>query len=169
MKILLTSTVVAAALLSADPAAAKPRDNVNPTHNKHHQEQQQRYNRDIVRLDIPVRVRGDERLHLRRLMHRHGYNPDHYQLRKVVFNNQSRRHAGARLRVGNQVVTKRHIDRGRNQLHAPRHGDGRWVLAFNNARVDQVRLVLEPKYHWAYHDAPRHAPRRWFEDRHWSR
>ena len=119
---------------------------------------------DPRRIDIPVRIRGDERVPLRRLLRkRYDINPNHYNLRKVVVFNDGR-HASARLRVGDYVSERRHLHYGRNQLWAPRHSDGRWTLGLSDARVDHIRVVLEPKKQLAAHRYPYRWKRqsRWF-------
>ena len=179
MKILITTTLVAITLLSADIASAKPRDISEPRSDRHytdqhytdqqyrkrHHQRQRQQKSDLVRLDLPVHVRGDDRIHLRRLIRNHGYNPNHYTLRKVVFNNKSHRRASARLRVGNRVAFEHLYGPGKTQMRAPAQTNGRWVLALDNARVNSVRVVLEPKNNWAYYRGPEHSEKRWFNDR----
>jgi len=102
-----------------------------------------------LRLDIPVRLRGNDRLRIGRALNRH-YNIDldHYNIRKVVFKNRSR-NATATLRVGHYVTEPVYLDRGRNEIYAPSEGK-RWILNTNGARIHNVRVVLEPKHRYAY-------------------
>ncbi len=122
--------------------------------------------RGVIRVDIPVSVRGDQRLPLRRMLRHRGYNPNDYHLRAVVFHNDGRRHASARLRVGDQVNNEYHLGRGKTRLRAPRYAQdsGRWVLGLNNARVDHIRIVLEPKHRWAYQQRPYRPQQPWASD-----
>ena len=130
---------------------------------KHKHGRYKRRHRDIVRLDIPVHVRGSDTIHLRRLAKRH-YDIDlsNYRLRKVVLDNYGRRHASANVRVGHRVTGHQQLNRGRNHLQAPRRGDGRWLLGVRGARIDHIRLVLEPKQRWAYHHGRPQQSRPWF-------
>ena len=160
MKIVTTTVLIVGALLVSDGAFADHKRG----HGKHQRHDSVRHH-ELVRIDVPVRIRGDERIHLRRLLSDYyGINPRHYRLKKVVIDNRSRHGAYARLRVGNQVTNARYLSRGRNHLRAPRYGDGRWVLGVQDARINNIRLVLEPKYNWAYNDRPHRQPRPWFED-----
>lgn len=178
MKTLALTTVVIGALLAADGALAKHDDhkrerkdrveqrnydNRGYDHKRERRHEQRRHfnKRDVVRLDIPVRIRGDERVHLRRLLRNH-YNidPNNYRLRKVVVDSRGRNHyASARLKVGGQMADRTRLERGKNHLRAPRYSNGRWVLGLNNARVNNIRVVLEPRKRYARHD----HPRRWMQ------
>lgn len=170
MKILTTTALIVGALLVSDGALADHKHGHGKhQHGKHHYGKHHRADgvrhHERIRLDIPVRIRGNERIKLRRLLSNYyGINPRHYRLKKVVVDNRSRRDAYARLRVGDQITDARYLSRGRTHLRAPRHSDGRWVLAVRDARINNIRVVLEPKYNWAYNDRPRHHPRPWFED-----
>lgn len=123
---------------------------------------------DVLRLDIPVRIRGDEHIGLKRLVReRYGVDPRDYRLRKVVVTNRGHRPAAARLRVGDDYSRVTYLNGGNNHIRAPRGPQyGRWVLGVENARISNIRVVLEPKHRWAGRYSP--APRRgWFDDR-WS-
>jgi hypothetical protein len=181
MKTVALTTVVIGALLAADGAFAKPHDDHRKQRNDryeqghdydHRYDRYDRYERedrhhrrhfnkrDVVRIDIPVHIRGDERVPLRRMLRNYyNINPNHYHLRKVVVDNRGRHRASARLKVGDYVSGRQHLHQGRNHLRAPRYGDGRWVLKLNNARVNNIRVVLEPKHHYA----AKHYPRRWMD------
>ena len=172
MRTLLTLIVVTIALFGADLASAKQRDFHDTQYHPHadkriHNDRHGKRYRDVIRVDMPVKVRGDRRLPLRRMLRHHGYNPNAYHLRAVTFHNYGHRHASARLRVGHQVNDEYYMGRGKIRLRAPRltqdtQDSGRWVLGFNNARVDQIRVVLEPKRRWAYRHGPNHHKRPWF-------
>jgi len=174
MRTLALTTAVIGALLAADGALAKsddhPRERKDRVEQRHYEDrghhrsherrhhQRHRFNhRDVVRIDIPVRIRGDERVHLRRLLRSYyNINPDHYRLRKVVVDSRGRHHhASARLKVGGHVSDRTLLERGRNHLRAPRYSNGRWVLGLRNARVNNIRVVLEPRQHLARQDHPR--------------
>ncbi len=121
---------------------------------------------EVLRLDIPVRVRGDDRIALRRLVREaYGVNPRDYRLRKVVVTNRGNRHGAARLRIGDDYSRVTYLNPGKNHIRAPRGAQhGRWVLDVENARINKVRVVLEPRNQWAYHNDP--TPRRpWYYDR----
>jgi len=121
-------------------------------------------NRGVIRLDIPVAIRGDERVHLRRLINRRSnVNLNNYRLKKVVVNNYARRSAAAKLIVGDRVSHVHTLQRGSNHIAAPRRGDGRWVLGVTDARIDNIRVVLEPKPHVAKRPGRYEQP--WFSDR----
>jgi hypothetical protein len=181
MKVLVTTTLVAAALLNTNVALAKSQDGkeirsdryyserqyTDRQHkNRQHHRDQRRYQQEPLRLNIPVRVRGDARIHLRRLIRNQGYNPNHYTLRKVVVNNKGHYRASAHLRVGNKVTHRRLQHKGKTHIHAPARNDGRWVLALDNARVNHLRVVLEPKYDWAHNRGHRQPVKPWFRDHH---
>ncbi len=123
-----------------------------------------------LRLDIPVSIRGEEKIGLRRLVrNRYGINTDDYRLRAVVVDNYSHRRAAARLYTGNDYSRLTYLQRGPTRIRAPQ-GDqyGRWILHVDNARVNNIRVVLEPRRkHYAHRYEP--TPRRpWYYDR-WSR
>lgn len=101
-----------------------------------------------LRLDLPVRVRGDGRIKLKRLaQHQHGIDLDHYRLVKVVVNNRGHHGGAAQLRVGGYTTDFVHLNQGRSVIHPPRHGvNGKWILRLDDARVNNVRLVLEPRH-----------------------
>lgn len=125
-----------------------------------------RHSRDVVRLDLPVHVRGDGRVRLRRLINRHyRINLDHYRLRKVVVDNHGRRHSMGRLRVGKNVSHPQQLYKGRNVLKVPNQGFGKWVLRLDNARVNNIRVVLEPRQQWAHQRSPRRAHHPGYNDR----
>ncbi len=124
--------------------------------------------RDVIRLDIPVAIRGDERVHLRRLINRRSnVNLNDYRLKKVVVNNYARRYAAARLIVGDRISHVHTLERGRNHISAPRRSDGRWILGVRDARIDNIRVVLEPKPYVAKRPGRYDQP--WFSDnRSWN-
>ena len=120
----------------------------------------------VLRLDIPVRIRGDERIALRRLVREtYGVNPRDYRLRKVVVTNRGHRPAAARIRIGDDVSRVTYLHAGRNHIRAPRGPQsGRWVLGVENARINNIRVVLEPRNRWAYQANPK-PNRYWYRDR----
>ncbi len=105
----------------------------------------------VLRLDVPVHVRGSQRVKLRRLLNRY-YDIDlnDFRLRKVVINHHGRRHASASLRTGPVSTPQRFLNHGRTHIFAPAN-QGRWVLNFHNARVNNIRVVLEPRYRYVAH------------------
>lgn len=161
MKVPNTIAIVVGSMLIAGFAQARPQhdgyhaDRLDRYETRRHDSRHRhgaRRNRDQIRLDLPVHIRGDQRVALRRLINRHyRINLDHYRLRKVVVNNHSRRHSMARLRVGYQAGPPRHLNRGRNVLSVPNQGYGKWVLGLDNVRVNNIRVVLEPRQRLAYH------------------
>jgi hypothetical protein len=121
-------------------------------------------------LDLPVRVRGDGRIKLKRLAQRqHGIDLDHYRLVKVVVNNRGRHGGAAQLRVGSYSTDYVRLDQGRSVIHPPRHGvNGKWILRLDDARVNNVRLVLEPR-HRNYAQRGKHRARnRNYNQSRWS-
>jgi hypothetical protein len=120
--------------------------------------------RDVIRLDIPVHVRGSARINLNRhLRHNFDIDPHQYRLRKVVVHNRSRHHGQAVLNAGG-VRTRTAIHRGANELQTAT-ANGPWMLGLSNARVNRVTVVLEPR-RFAYID--KSGPRtRGSRDRHW--
>ena len=154
-------------------------------HDKHKQHEHFAGAHGVLRLDIPVRVRGDERIKLRQLVrNRYGIDTKHYRLRAVVVNNRARHNGFARLRTGDEVSRKTYLERGENRIRAPRSGQhGKWVLRVDNARINNIRVILEPRrqqfadrydHHDRYdrygrYDRRDHNDRyRWYFDR-WSR
>jgi len=146
-----------------DRYADQQTDRYSDKYDRHDRRSSRYANRDVLRLDIPVRVRGSDRIPLRRLVKRyHRVDLSQYRLKKVVVSNNRRRHASANLRVGDVVTYRQRLRRGNNHIHAPRRSDGRWVLGVKHARVDNIRVVLEPKHGWAKHHSPRRHQRPWF-------
>ena len=101
-------------------------------------------------------MRGSDRIKLRRLAnYYYGIDLDNYRLVRVVVDGHSKRHrhggeGTARLRVGHYETQTKYLD-GRTAFRAPdarRHAP--WVLGINRARVNNVRLVLEPRNRYAY-------------------
>ncbi len=138
---------------------------------RHHDKWDRRADRHggRLRLDIPVSVRGEEKIGLRRLVrNRYGIDTRDYRLRAVVVDNYSHRRAAARLYTGDDYSRLTYLQRGPTRIRAPQ-GDqhGRWILHVDNARVSNIRVVLEPRRHeYAHRYEP---PRRdWKYDR-WSR
>lgn len=107
-----------------------------------------------VRLDIPVHFRGDGRLKLKQLVRQyHGVNADDYRLVRVVVDSHGRRDGAARLRVGQRVSDLAYLGNGRTVLQAPNsRANGRWILKLDDARVSNVRVVMEPRYRAAKYD-----------------
>ncbi len=107
-----------------------------------------------VRLDLPVRVRGDGQVRLRRLIREH-YDIDlrNYTLRRVVVHNR-RHHGEAQLNVGRYSTECIALYRGKTSIRAPR-ADGRWTLDLAGVKTDYIRVVLEPKQRWARVHHPR--------------
>ena len=180
MKTVITTTLLLSALAATTPAIAgennwtgkkaKTQCESYQTLHKNEYRKSNKHNyrnkpahRDVIRLDIPVAVRGNDRVHLRRLVNRHSnVNLDHYRLKKVVVSNYARRQASARLIVGNNVSDVYALRRGRNHIDAPHRSDGRWVLGVKDARIDNIRVVLEPKqYAFSGRDKNRQP---WFAD-----
>ena len=109
-------------------------------HNRHH------YG-EVLRLDLPVHVRGKGKIRLGRLINRHyNINLEHYNLRKVVVHNHSR-YGRANLMVGGYHTSRIALHPGRNHIQAPvRDSRGHWKLALRDVYTDHIRVVLEPKY-----------------------
>jgi len=152
MQPLSTPAIAAVFLLISGIAHADRRDRDFSAHDSRPHRQQT----PAVRLDVPIQIRGDRRIHLRRLInHYYGIDLDHYRIREVIIDHDGNRRALARLRVGRDVTPPVHLYRGRNVIFGPNHGYGHWVLGFDNARVDHIGVVLEPKRDWAYRHGSR--------------
>ena len=120
---------------------------------KHKREHKKKHSakHDRLRLDLPVHLRGNDELKIRRALNRHyDIDLDHYRLRKVVFDHHGRRPGAAAVRVGYRWSSPQRLHRGRNEIYAPHDGDGNWRLGVQGARIDTVRVVLEPRYSRAY-------------------
>ena len=120
------------------------------------------YGNERIKLDLPVRVRGSDRIRLRKLARQYyDIDLDHYRLVRVVVDGHGRRHRGtACLQVGHYLSDAKYLD-GRTRFRAPnarRHAP--WVLEVSKARVNNVRLVLEPRNRHAYKD--RHHRDDWY-------
>ena len=115
-----------------------------------------RWAKKRIRIDVPVRVRGDERFKLRRIAARRGIDLNHYRLVKVVVDSHGPRHSWARLRIGDKVSRDVRLGRGRTHIEAPRGAqNGRMILGVVDARVSNIRMVFEPKpRRYAYWDKP---------------
>ena len=128
---------------------------------------------DRVRLDIPVNFRGEGKLRLKRMARQHyAIDLDEYRLVRVVFDHRGgRKRAAARLYVGQQRSDLVYLHPGRNVVYAPRtRANARWQLALDNARVNNVRLVLEPRYsRYARNDDRRYYRDRNDHDRYYDR
>jgi hypothetical protein len=184
MKTVFTTTLLIGALTATAPALAEQNawsgkfvksDSNSYQHKDKYANKYRPYfrnkasHRNLIRLDIPVRVRGNDRIHLRKLVNRHSnVNLDNYRLKKVVVNNNSRRYATAKLFVGQNQSEVFALKRGRNHIAAPRRSDGRWMLGVSNARIDHVRIVLEPKpYAFNHYSFSRYGKAKqypWFSD-----
>lgn len=132
-------------------------------------EQRRAQRNERIRLDFPLHVRGDRRIKLHRLARHHGIDLADYRIVKVVVRSHGPRRSYARLSVGHGFAEAVPLHHGRVHIHAPRgRQHGRAVLGLANARVDKVRLVLEPKYR-RHHDYAHHGARRsydpWWSDR----
>jgi len=103
--------------------------------------------RDVLRLDIPVHVRGSARIPLRQAI-RSQYDIDltNYRLRKVVVDNYGQHRGYAKLQTGHRNSGRVALNNGRTHVRAPRYTDGRWNLKLRHARVDNIRVVLEPRH-----------------------
>jgi hypothetical protein len=164
---LIVSAVVCSTTAEARPSydSDKYNDRDNYSSDRFDRHSSRRANRDVLRLDIPVHVRGSDRIPLRKLVKQyHRINLDQYRLKKVVVNNHRRRHAYANLQVGDYVTDRQRLRRGNNHITAPHRTNGRWILGVKHARIDNIRVVLEPKHGYAKHHNPRTHRRPWFAD-----
>lgn len=117
----------------------------------------ERYNRHVDRRhgsQGPVTLRlyydanGSGRIRLKRMLRdQHGINPDDWRIRSVNIRNKSRRDACADLTVGGRSTGPVYLRKGLTSISAPRsRSDGRWVLDFENAKVRDVAVILEPRH-----------------------
>jgi|GEM_PF-2940083 len=101
----------------------------------------------------PVTVRlsydanGDGRIRLKRMLRdQHGIDANDWRIRAVNIRNKSRYEACADLSVGGRSTGPVFLRRGLTTIDAPRgRSDGRWVLGFENAKVRDVAVILEPR------------------------
>ncbi len=100
---------------------------------------------------ITVRLRydanGSGQIPLKRMLRdQHGIVPDDWRIRSVKVRNRTRRDARADLTVGGRTTGAVRLRRGITSIAAPRsRSDGRWVLGFDNAKVRDVAVILEPR------------------------
>jgi len=107
---------------------------------------------DNFRRTSPITVRlrydanGRGRVPLKRLLrHQHGINLSDWRIRSVNVRHKSRRHATAALRVGDRSSGRVSLRKGITTIHAPRgYSGGQWVLGYDNAKLRDVAVVLEP-------------------------
>lgn len=99
---------------------------------------------------ITVRINydanGDGQLRLKRLLRdQHGINPNDWRIRSVNVRHKSRREACADLTVGGRSTGPVYLRKGITTLQAPRgNANGGWVLGFENAKLRDVAVVLDP-------------------------
>ncbi len=170
MQSAVTSILITALLVFALPAEAdrgdkrdrgdKPRFEQNYDDARYYDgkryNDKRRWAKKRIRIDVPVRVRGDERFKLRRIAARRGIDLNHYRLVKVVVDSHGPRHSWARLRIGDKVSRDVRLGRGRTHIEAPRGAqNGRMILGVVDARVSNIRMVFEPKpRRYAHWDKP---------------
>lgn len=132
------------------------------THDFEHQGWQQHR----IKLDLPIRFRGTDRLRLRKIAQRHyAIDLDRYRLVRVVVEGHGRRHrpGTARLIVGHHRSHDEYLN-GRASFRAPdARRKANWQLKVRDAQINHVRLVLEPRFHKYAHrsDYRTHNPIRW--------
>lgn len=101
----------------------------------------------------PVTVRlnydanGDGQIGLKRMLkNQHGIDPNEWRIRSVNVRHKSRREACADLTVGGRSTGPVYLRKGITTIVAPRGDrDGRWVLGFENVKLRDVAVVLEPR------------------------
>jgi hypothetical protein len=83
---------------------------------------------------------------LKRLLRdQHGINPNDWRIRSVNVRHKSRREACADLTVGGRSTGPVYLRKGVTTLQAPRgSAHGGWLLGFENAKLRDVAVVLEP-------------------------
>jgi len=101
-----------------------------------------------VRLNFDANGRG--RVPLQRLLrNQHGINSSDWRIRSVNVRHKSSRFATAALRIGNQSSGRVSLRKGITTIYAPRgnrdgYNSGSWVLGYNNAKLRDLAVVLEP-------------------------
>ena len=117
--------------------------------------------RNVLRLHLPVSHRHGSVIPLRKMIERvHGINPDAYELQRVIVRNAGHRDAIVNLRVGRSYSGPiRFANRDRIDAPPNRHHDGFWTLYVQRGHLDDVTVVLKPKYrghrrHHRYSYAP---------------
>ncbi len=101
---------------------------------------------DPVTIRLNFDANGDGRIRLKRMLRdQHGIDPNEWRIRSVNVRHKSRRDACADLTVGGRSTGPVNLRKGITTIVAPRGaGDGAWVLGFENAKVRDVAVVLEP-------------------------
>lgn len=100
-----------------------------------------------VTLRLRYDANGDGSIRLRRMLrNQHGIDSNDWRIRSVNIRNKTRRASCADLSVGGRSTGPVNLRRGITTIVAPRgRHDGRWVLNFENAKVRDVAVVLEPR------------------------
>ena len=168
LKTLTTRGLIAGGLLAAGAALSIPvladddyrrgaydnsRDGYSARYDRRHNSayQRGRYANSGQHGPVTVRLRydanGSGNIALKRMLRdQHGIDTSDWRIRSVNIRNKSRRDACADLTVGGRSTGPVNLRRGITTIAAPRsRSDGRWVLGFENARVRDVAVVLEPR------------------------
>ncbi len=104
-----------------------------------------------VTLRLNYDANGSGNISLRRLLRdQHGIDSSDWRIRSVNVRNRTRRDARADLTIGGRSSGVVRLRRGVTTIAAPRsrsdgRSDSRWVLGFDNAKVRDVAVILEPK------------------------
>ena len=163
-----SATIVLVTLSAANTAHAD-RDRggyYDQDHYEHHGYDRGRYLKHAdhgyarpLSLSFKVRLNGDNRVQLRRLIEqRYGINTRDYVLRSVTVANKSRYGACAELVTGRTSTGPIDLRRGVTTLYGPEYGNGRgkWQLHLEDSRVRRIRVELEPAYHQVGYRTDKH-------------
>ena len=111
------------------------------------------YHRSPITVRLLFDANGSGRVPLQRLLRtQHGIDSSEWRIRSVNVRHKSRRFATAALRVGDRSSGRVSLRRGITTIYAPRYNSrgydrNGWVLGFNNAKLRDVAVVLEPVVH----------------------
>ena len=114
-----------------------------------------------ITLRLNYDANGDGRISLRRLLERqHDINPDNWRIRSVNLRHKSKRVACADLSIGGRSTGPVYLRKGITTLHAPRgRTNGRWMLDYENIKLRDVAVTLEPIRHYRQGDDRRYSDR----------
>lgn len=107
-----------------------------------------------IPLSMKIKINGQGRVGLRRLIERHHHiDTRNYRLRTVVVDNKATYPACAELSVGHRSSGVVDLQRGSTYIPVPRgSARGAWVLNVDAARLRRVHVELVPIRHGRGHD-----------------
>ena len=123
------------------------RNNREYVRNRHVDSQSRHRRSGPVTVRLNYDANGDGQIGLKRMLRsQHGIDPNEWRIRSVNVRHKSRREACADLTVGGRSTGPVYLRKGITTIVAPRGDrDGRWVLGFENVKLRDVAVVLEPR------------------------